>query len=83
MTQKSKEDNFIDNVKRKIQELYQTFDDSGIPSKLDSILTPKLLNYSRKQRENELQVCVFTSDRWGPIYSLSGSVKQLASVVSS
>ena len=50
MTQKSKEDNFIDNVKRKIQELYQTSEDSEIPSKLDSTLTPKLLTYSRKYK---------------------------------
>ena len=38
-----------------IQELYQTFDDSEILSKLNSTLTPKLLTYSRKQRENEIQ----------------------------
>ena len=34
---------YIDNFKRKIQELYQTSEDSGIPSKLDLTLTPKLL----------------------------------------
>ena len=27
--------------------------------KLDSNLTPKLLTYSRKQRENKLQWCVY------------------------
>ena len=34
---------YIDNFKRKIQELYQTSENSRIPSKLDSTLTPKLL----------------------------------------
>ena len=34
---------YIDNFERKIQELYQTSENSGIPSKLDSTLTPKLL----------------------------------------
>ena len=49
LTQKSREDNlYIYKVKRRIQELYQTLDDSGIPNKLDSTLTPKLLTYSRK-----------------------------------
>ena len=48
LTQKVKKITYIDNVKIKIQELYQTFDDSGIPSKLDSTQTPKLLTYSRK-----------------------------------
>ena len=49
LTQKSRDDNlYINKVKRRIQELYQTSDDSGIPSKLDSTLTPKLLIYSRK-----------------------------------
>ena len=38
----------INKVKKKIQELYQTFDNSGVPSKLDSTLTPKILTYSRK-----------------------------------
>ena len=41
---------YIDNAKRKIQELYQTSDNSGIPSKLDLTLTPKLLTYSRKYK---------------------------------
>ena len=41
---------YINKVKRKIQELYQTSDDSGVPSKLDSTLTPKLLTYSRKYK---------------------------------
>ena len=50
LTQKVKKITYIDNVKRKIQELYQTSDDSGIPSKLDSTLTPKLLTYSRKYK---------------------------------
>ena len=36
--------------KEKIQELYQTSDDSGIPNKLDSTLTAKLLTYSRKYK---------------------------------
>ena len=48
VTQISKKITYIDNVKRKIQELYQTSDHSEIPSKLDSTLTPKLLTYSRK-----------------------------------
>ena len=50
LTQKSKKITYIDNVKRKIQELYQNSDDSGILSKLDSTLTPKLLTYSRKYK---------------------------------
>ena len=49
-------------VKRKIQELYQTSDDSGIPTKLDSTLTPKLLTYSRKYKVKRRapMVCVLT-----------------------
>ena len=47
---KVKKITYINKAKRKIQELYQTSDDSGIPSKLDSTLTPKLLTYSRKYK---------------------------------
>jgi len=39
---------YIYKVNRKIQEVYQTSDDFGIPSKLDSTLTLKLLTYSGK-----------------------------------
>ena len=47
---KVKKITYINKVKRKIHELYQTSDDSGIPSKLDSTLTPELLDYSRKYK---------------------------------
>ena len=50
---------YINKVKRKIQEVYQTSDASGISRKLNSTLTAKLLTYSRKQREIELQWCVY------------------------
>ena len=51
--------------KEKIQELYQTSDDSGVLSKLDSTLTPKLLTYSRKYKWKRRTpiVCVL-SDGW-------------------
>ena len=65
---------YINKVERKIQELYQTSDDSEIPSKLDLTLTPKLLTYSRKQREIELQWIVLQVMDGGSIYSLSRSV---------
>ena len=63
--EKVKKINYINKIKRKIQELYQTSDDSGIPSKLDSTLTPKLLTYSRKYKwkRRALVVCVL-SDGW-------------------
>ena len=55
---------YINKVKRKIQELYQTSDDSGIPSKLDSTLTPKLLTYSKKYnwKRRAPMVCVEVMD---------------------
>ena len=43
LTQKEEKITYIDKFERRIQELYQTSEDSGIPSKLDSTLTPKLL----------------------------------------
>ena len=43
LTQKVEKITYIDKFERRIQELYQTSDDSGIPSKLDATLTPKLL----------------------------------------
>ena len=43
-------------------------EDSGIPSKLDSTLTPKLLTYSVFKR------CVFTSEDESAIYRLPGLV---------
>ena len=43
LTQKVKKITYIDNFERRIQELYQTSENSGIPNKLDSTLTPKLL----------------------------------------
>ena len=62
---KVKKITYINKVKRKIQELYKTSDDSGIPSKLDSILTPKLLTYSRKYKwkRRAPMVCVL-SEGW-------------------
>ena len=62
---KVKKITYINNVKRKIQELYQTSDNSGVPSKLDSTLTPKLLTYSRKYKwkRRAPMVCVL-SDGW-------------------
>ena len=57
--------NLYYKVKRKIQELYQTSNNSGIPSKLDLTLTPKLLTYSRKYKwkRRAPMVCVL-SDGW-------------------
>ena len=48
-----------------MHELYQTSDDSGVPSKLDLTLTPKLLTYSRKYKwkRRAPMVCVL-SDGW-------------------
>ena len=43
LTQKVEKITYIDKFESRIQELYQTSKDSGIPSKLDSTLTPKLL----------------------------------------
>ena len=70
LTQKVDKITYINNFERRIQELYQTSDDSEIPSKLDSTLIPELLTYSRKVRENELQWCVLQVMDGGSIYSL-------------
>ena len=43
LTQKVEKITYIDKFERRIQELYQTSEDSGILSKLDLTLTPKLL----------------------------------------
>ena len=63
--------NLYYKVKRKIQELYQTSNNSGIPSKLDLTLTPKLLTYSRKYKwkRRAPMVCVEVMDG-ASIYSL-------------
>ena len=70
--EKVKKITYINKVKRKIQELYQTSDDSGVPSKLDSTLTPKLLTYSRKYKwkRRAPMVCVEVMDG-ASIYSPS------------
>ena len=62
---KVKKITYINKIKREIQELYQTSDDSGVPSKLDSTLTPNLLTYSRKYKwKRRAPMVSVLSDGW-------------------